>query len=55
MGTPKENAEVMIEQLKHPERFCSQCGKRLGVCRHTNPERTENIKQFIEVMNNGRD
>ena len=27
--------DIMIEQLEHPERFCSICRKRVGVCKHT--------------------
>ena len=35
MSTPKGDAEVMLEILEHPERFCQICYKRVGVCRHT--------------------
>lgn len=33
--TPKEDAEVMLETIQHPERFCQICGKRNGICIHT--------------------
>ena len=29
------DAEVMLELLTHPERFCPICHKRNGVCVHT--------------------
>jgi len=31
----KEDSKVMLEIIKHPERFCPICYKRIGICKHT--------------------
>lgn len=39
--TAKDDAEVMLELIEHPERFCLVCYKRIGVCKHTRARRRQ--------------
>ena len=29
------NAKAMMDRVKNPENYCSVCGKKVGVCKHT--------------------
>lgn len=29
------NAKAMMDRVQNPENYCSVCGKKVGVCKHT--------------------